>query len=90
MPGMEVFSRMNFGEEEELPQPMRATLVLMEYLEKYLDEIYVREEIDGKWQTCSLSELPVPKLISHVFRFLRENRVPARAIPGHRGTNQNA
>ena len=37
---------------------MRAAFANRSYIEQWADDIYVREEIDGRWERCALSELP--------------------------------
>ena len=49
---------------------------LMNQIEENLDSIFVREQLNGKWGSYSLAELPAPLGIKHAFRFLRENRAP--------------
>jgi hypothetical protein len=48
----------------------------MEHIEEHLTGIFVREQLNGKWGSYSLAELPAPLAIKHAFRFLRENRAP--------------
>ena len=51
---------------------------LCEYIVEYADEIYVREEIDGKWGTYLLAELPGQLAVKHALRFVVNGQVPCR------------
>jgi len=42
----------------------------------HTDGIYVREQVGGKWDAYSLSNLPAPLAIKHALRFIKEGRVP--------------
>jgi len=39
-----------------------------EYIEQWADDIYVREQVDGKWGTYALSELPPKLAMRHAMR----------------------
>lgn len=66
-------------EENNLPQNLDE---FCNYIIKYADDIYVREQkqIDGKWDSYALTELPVKKALEHVMRFIKEGRIPHRII----------
>ena len=49
---------------------------LLTYIEDNLSRIYVREKICDVWQSISISQLPADLAIKHVFRFLREGKIP--------------
>jgi hypothetical protein len=49
---------------------------LCSYIDKYKDSIYVREFVDGKWQSLSLIKLPTDKAIEHVLRFISNGFIP--------------
>jgi len=51
---------------------------LFAYIIEYQDAIYVREQIDGKWGSFALNELPDDVRQRHIIRFLDEGRVPVR------------
>jgi len=51
---------------------------LCDYIVKYAHLICVREQIDGKWGSFFLTELPVDKALSHALRFIKEGHVPVR------------
>ncbi len=53
---------------------------LCDYIVKYADDIYVREQIDGKWGSYSLVEIPTGMALKHAMRFIKEGRVPHRMI----------
>lgn len=53
---------------------------LCDYIVKYADDIYVREQIDGKWGAYSLSEMPVKLALMHAMRLIKEGTVPHRII----------
>lgn len=50
---------------------------LARYIEENADIIYVRENIDGRWGSFSLKELPIDLALKHKQRFLDEDRIPA-------------
>lgn len=55
------------------------TLQILTLVEMYPDQIFVRDTgHDGKWGSISLSNLPGPRAIAHVARWIRESRVPVR------------
>lgn len=49
---------------------------IAEIVLEHADRIYVRDEMDGKWGSYALTELPVSKALAHAFRFILEGRVP--------------
>lgn len=49
------------------------------------EHIYVREQIDGKWGSYSLKDLPQDLAIKHICRFFKEMRVPVFIITGTTG-----
>lgn len=51
---------------------------LCDYIAEYAGYIFVREQIDGKWGSYSLTELPPAHAIEHALRFIKEGRVPVR------------
>lgn len=71
---------MRGGNNEGMSGRMIGTAGLMAYIEAHMDEIYVRERVNGLVGNYSLAELPSRLAVLHIFRWLRENRVPARAI----------
>lgn len=53
---------------------------LCDYIVKYADDIYVREQIDGKWGSYSLVELPTKVALKLVMKWIKEGRVPHRIL----------
>ena len=55
---------------------------LIDYIARYKEHIYVREqlEIDGKWRSYALTELPANLAIDHALSFIKEGRVPVRML----------
>jgi len=51
---------------------------LCDYILKYAQDIYVREQINGKWGGYALTELPPQKAIEHTLRFIKEGHIPVR------------
>ena len=49
---------------------------LQSYIIKNADKIYVREYVDQKWGSFSLTELPVKQAMKHAMRFIIEGRIP--------------
>ena len=46
------------------------------YIDDNMDTIFVREQINGKWGSYSLRELPEELAKKHIMRFLSEGRLP--------------
>lgn len=53
---------------------------LLDYIEHYCGDIYVREFKDGKVGNYYLSELPVCVVIRHINKWIRNQVVPMRVI----------
>lgn len=53
---------------------------LCDYIVKNYDKIAVRVELDGKWQSLFLSELPIKIALREAMRFIKECRVPVIVI----------
>ena len=51
---------------------------LANYISLYKATIYVREQVNGKWGSYSLSELPTDLAIDHALRFIQQSIVPVR------------
>jgi len=64
-------------EENNLPTSLDE---LCDYIIKYADDIYVREQIDGKWGAYVLSEMPTKLALKWAMTFIKEGRVPHRVI----------
>jgi len=58
-------------EEDPLPQTVDE---LCDWIEAHADEIYVREKIDGKWESLCLTDLPANRAIHHVLRWIRRGK----------------
>lgn len=63
--------------EDKLPETLDE---LCDYIVKYADNIYVREQIDGKWDSYSLTEIPTKLTLKWAMTFIKEGRVPYRII----------
>lgn len=62
---------------EEIPESLEA---LCDYIIKYADNIYIREQIDGKWGSYSLTEIPTKLALKWAMIFIKEGRIPYRII----------
>jgi len=51
---------------------------LANYISLHKGSIYVREQVNGKWGSYSLSELPTDLAIDHALRFIQQGIVPVR------------
>jgi len=49
---------------------------LCDYIVENYDKIAVRVELNGKWQSLFLSELPVKLALEQAMRFIKELKVP--------------
>lgn len=63
--------------EEDLPTSLDE---LCDYIVKYADDIYIREQIDEKWGSYTLTEIPTKLALKHAMIFIKEGRVPHRII----------
>lgn len=50
------------------------------YILEYQDDIYVRAELEGKWQPVALSKLEPIERANRILRFLLEGIVPVRIL----------
>jgi len=48
------------------------------YIQAYAADIFVRERIEGKWDSVALASLPPARWAYHVASWLGQNIVPAR------------
>lgn len=60
------------------------------YVRRYEATIYVREQIDGKWQSVALSTLPPERWAHHVARWLDKGMVPCRVRETEEGKDGEA
>lgn len=49
-----------------------------DYIVEHASRIYVREQIDGKWGSFALTELPADKALSHALGFIKRDFIPHR------------
>ena len=49
---------------------------LCDYIVENADRIAVRTQIDGKWGSYFLTELPIKEALHQAMRFIKESRVP--------------
>lgn len=68
---------MTEDESNELPTTLDE---LCDYIIKYADDIYVRENINGKWGSYALSEIPAMLALKHTIGWIKEGVVPHRII----------
>ena len=52
------------------------------YIQAYAADIFVREQIEGKWDSVALASLPPDRWAYHVSNWLGNNIVPARMRRG--------
>lgn len=62
-------------ERENLPETIGD---LCDYISLWKHSIYVREQVNGKWDSYALTELPSNKAIDHTLHFVKEGRIPVR------------
>jgi hypothetical protein len=62
-------------DEEDLAEHTMLRISCRHLAENY-DRIFVREQVDGRWQNVSLAKLPYEKSLEHIIRFLTELRTP--------------
>ena len=65
---------MNQQEIENIKTPQD----LLAYILEYQDVIFVREEIDGKYQAIAIANLPVHLKAKNIMYFLEEGILPVR------------
>lgn len=51
-----------------------------DYIVRYADSIFVREQIDGTWQCLSLAQLPGKLALKRGLRFIKEGMIPVRVL----------
>jgi hypothetical protein len=44
---------------------------LLDEIEENADGIFVRDNFEGRWKSYALTELPVNRVLSHAFSFIR-------------------
>lgn len=54
---------------------------LRAFVGTWSDRIFVREQIEGQWETVALSELPTGRVKEITNRFVDEGRIPVVAKP---------
>ena len=52
------------------------------YVRRYEADIFVREQINDKWEAVSLASLPPERWAYWVERWLKEHVMPARVLRG--------
>jgi len=55
---------------------MGEMLTVIQCIAEQGSRIFVREEVDGKWGSYALTEMPTELAIMHVLRFVSEGRMP--------------
>ncbi len=63
--------------EEDTPKSLEE---LCDYIVKYADDIFVREQINGKWDAYALSEIPVKLALKNAMKWIKEGVVPHRIM----------
>lgn len=61
--------------EKEFPKDL---MQLCDYIIRWADDIYVREQIEGKWGSYSLTEIPAKLALKHALTWIKEGRIPYR------------
>lgn len=56
--------------------------IWLAYVRQCEADIWVREQINGKWETVPLASLPPERWAHWVARWLKENVMPARVLRG--------
>jgi len=56
---------------------------LCDYIVENADKIAVREQVDGKWGSYWLTELPVKLALKHAMLFVKEGRIPVVVKKSH-------
>lgn len=51
-----------------------------DYILKFCDDIYVEEQINGKWGKYRLSEIPARLALKHAMTWIKEGTIPRRTI----------
>ena len=49
---------------------------LCDYIVHYATDIYIRAEVNGKWGSYALTEMPVHQAIAHALDFIKRQQVP--------------
>jgi hypothetical protein len=66
--------------EENTDNTPQSLEELCDYIEKYAQDIYIREKINDKWGAYSIAELPTSLALKHVFTFIKLGRIPHRIV----------
>ena len=53
---------------------------ICDFILKFCDDIYVREQKNGKWGTYRLSELPTKLALKYAMTWIKEGKTPHRII----------
>lgn len=53
---------------------------LLDYCIRYSASIFVREEMEGKWDSYALQELPTRKALEHIRRWHQTGHHPVRVL----------
>jgi len=69
--------RRNKNMEEDIPRNLEE---FCDYIINYSDDIYVREQINGKWGSYALSELPTKLALKNIMVWIKEGMIPHRII----------
>jgi hypothetical protein len=62
------------------PQDITTEGEYWEYCTLYSDKIFVREEVEGKWQSVSLNDLSPQRRAVRIKEMLNRNHIPVRII----------
>lgn len=52
---------------------------LLEQLD-HADDIYVRAQVDGKWGSHALTEIPSDQAVGYIRGWIKDRRVPVRIV----------
>lgn len=75
--------------EAKLDEP-QSIEELCDYIVRYASTIAVREEVEGRWGSHFLTELPAQKAIERALEFVRSGRVPTRMLTQKETDQRNA
>jgi len=71
---------MEVEDEEILIDDIDSAEQLANYISLYKSHIYVREWVNGKWGSYSLTELPAHLAVDHALSFIQRGIIPYRMV----------
>jgi uncharacterized coiled-coil DUF342 family protein len=67
--------------DADLLAELNTKLTIIQCIAEQAERIYVREQMNGKWDSYALTELPAALAIMHVLKFISEHRMPVVMVP---------